>query len=110
MIAAGPVRYSGDVETLRLQFEHNAIWNRMVAVGDRLPDVPLVEVDLGPIHLDRLRHTGPVVLIFFRYAASTACDAALRGYEFTLAPALAGLDAHLVAVSPQAPARLEVVK
>ena len=105
-----PVRYSDDVEAFRLQCERNAIWNRMVAPGDRLPNIPLLEVDLGPIHLDRLRHTGPVVLAFFPYAGSPECDAALRTYQHTMAPALAGLDAHLVAVSPQAPERLEAVK
>jgi peroxiredoxin len=104
------VRYSGDAEALRLQFERNAIWNRMVSAGDRLPAVPLVEVDLGPIHLDRLRQTGPVVLVFVRYAGSPECDAALRGYQYTLAPTLDALGAHLVAVSPQAPAELEAVK
>jgi peroxiredoxin len=104
------VRHSGDAEAFRLQFDRSAIWSRMVAVGDRLPDLPLIEADLGPIHLDRLRDTGPVVLVFFRYAGSPECDAALRYYEFTLAPALAGLDAHLVAVSPQAAPRLEAVK
>lgn len=105
-----PVRYSSDVDTFRRQFERDAIWNHMVAPGDRLPDVPLLEVDLGPVHLDRLRHTGPLVLVFIRYAASPECSAALREYESTLAPALAGLDAHLVAVSPQVPQRLEEVK
>jgi peroxiredoxin len=105
-----PVRYSDDAEAFRLQFERDAIWNRMVAPGDRLPDVPLLEADLGPIHLQRLRDTGPVVLIFFRHAGSPECEAALRAYQYTLAPALSGLDAHLVAVSPQVPERLEPVK
>jgi peroxiredoxin len=82
----------------------------MVTAGDLLPDLPLLEVDLGPIHLNRLRDTGPVVLVFFRHAYSPECDAALRAYRDSLAPALAALDAHLVAVSPQAPARLEAVK
>ena len=104
------VRHSGDAEAFRLQFERNAIWNRMVAPGDRLPDEPVIEVDLGPIHLDRLRQIGPVVLVFFRHAGSPECAAALRTYQHTLAPGLAGLDAHLVAVSPQAPALLEAAK
>ena len=108
--AGPPVRYSGDAEAFRLQFERNAIWNRMVAPGDRLPDVPLIEVDLGPLHLERLRHTGPVVLVFFRHAGSPECEAALRTYQHVLAPVLAGLDAHLLAVSPQAPALLADVK
>ena len=108
--AARPVRYSGDIEAFRLQFEQDAIWHRMIAAGDRLPDLPLLEADLGVIHLDRLRHTGPVVLVFFHYAGSPECEAALRTYEYTLAPALDGLDAHLVAVSPQVPERLAAVK
>jgi peroxiredoxin len=108
--AVPQIRYRGDAEALRLQFERNAIWNRMVCAGDRLPDVPLIEAELGPIHLDRLRHTGPVVLVFFRYAGSPECEAALRNYRHTLAPALSGLDAHLVAVSPQVPQRLAEAK
>jgi peroxiredoxin len=102
--------YDGDAEAVRLQFEHSAIWNRMVAAGDRLPDLPVIEADLGPVHLDRLRHTGPLVLVFFRYAGSPECDAALRSYQYSLAPTLAALDAHLVAVSPQVPERLEALK
>lgn len=101
---------TGDAEAVRLQFEHSAIWNRMVAPGDRLPAMPVVEVDLGPLHLDRLLHTGPAVLIFVRYAGSRECEAALRSYQYTLAPALVALDAHLVAISPQAPDRLAAAK
>ncbi|MET0417206.1 MAG: redoxin domain-containing protein, partial [Actinoplanes sp.] len=75
-----------------------------------LPTSPLVEVDLGPIHLSRMLHTGPVVLLFIRYAGSPACAAALRAYETTLAPALADRSAHLVAVSPQRSDRLRPLK
>lgn len=108
--AGRPIRHGVDDQTFRFTFESNAIWNRMVAAGDRLPDLPLLEVDLGPIHLNRLRDTGPVVLVFFRHANSAPCDTALRAYRDSLAPGLAALDAHLVAVSPQAPARLEAIK
>ena len=107
------VRNTGDRvddQAFRLQFESSAIWNRMVAAGDRMPDLPLLEVDLGPIHLDRLRRTGPVVLLFFRHAGSALCEAALRTYRDSLVPGLTALDAHLVAVSPQEPGRLEAVK
>lgn len=82
----------------------------MVASGDRLPVPSLIEVDLGPIHLSRMLHTGPVVLMFIRHAASTTCETALRGYRHTLAPVLADLSAHFVAVSPQAPDRLAGLK
>jgi peroxiredoxin len=99
-----------DGEDFRQLLDRNAIWNRMVAPGDRLPLHPLVEVHLGPIHLDRLLHTGPLVLLFFRHAGSPACETALRDYRATLAPALDDLDAHLVAVSPQAPDRLAALQ
>jgi peroxiredoxin len=91
-------------------FEREAIWDRMVRRGDRLPSAVLLEADLGPIHLDRLRQTGPIVLVFFRYASSEPCNITLAGYQYALAPALADLDAHLVAVSPQIPRRLAEVK
>jgi peroxiredoxin len=94
----------------RRQFERDGIWSRMVAPGDMLPELPLVEVDLGPIRLDRMRLIGPIVLIFFRYASSPDCNAALGAYAKDLAPALDGLGAHLVAVSPQLPDRLRAVK
>ena len=104
------VRSRADEEALRRQFDRDAIWDRMVKPGDRLPSATLLEADLGPIHLDRLRLTGPIVLVFFRYAASDPCDAALATYQRRLAPALAGTAAHLVAVSPQIPTRLADVK
>ncbi|WP_433290564.1 redoxin domain-containing protein [Actinoplanes sp. CA-030573] len=106
----GSVRRGSDHDALRRQFDRDAIWNRMVKPGDRLPSATLLEADLGPIHLDRLRMTGSIVLVFFRYASSDPCNATLSAYEHQLAPALAGTDAHLVAVSPQVPQRLADVK
>jgi peroxiredoxin len=94
----------------RRQFERDGIWSRMVAPGDRLPELPLVEVDLGPIRMDRMRRIGPIVLVFFRYASSPEGNAMLRAYAKDLGPALDGLGAHLVAVSPQMPDRLRSVK
>lgn len=86
---------------VRRQFEKDAVWSRMVTPGARVPDLPLIEVDLGPIHLRRLLDTGPLVLVFFRYAGSAACEETLVAYERTLAPACTDLGVHLVAVSPQ---------
>jgi peroxiredoxin len=54
--------------------------------------------------------TGPIVLVFFRYASSEPCTTALAAYQRELAPALADTDAHLVAVSPQIPRRLAELK
>jgi len=110
MMTATQDRSRVDDGAFRQLLERNAIWNRMVTAGDRLPIHPLVEVDLGPIHLDRLLHTGPLVLAFIRYANSPDCEAALLDYRTSLAPALRTLDAHLVAVSPQRPERLAAVK
>ncbi|WP_430782678.1 redoxin domain-containing protein [Actinoplanes sp. G11-F43] len=99
-----------DHEAFQQLLDRNAIWKRMVAAGDRLPPHPLYEVDLGPVHPARLLATGPLVLVFVRYAGSPACDAALRSYQGHLQPELDRLGAHLVAVSPQAPNRLAAVK
>ncbi|MGK5685604.1 redoxin domain-containing protein [Actinoplanes sp. URMC 104] len=105
--AAHRVRPVGDAG---FAFDRGDIWDRMVRPGDRLPSAVLLEADLGPIHLDRLRMTGPIVFVFFPYASSARAGAALADYEHRLHPALAATDAHLVAVSPQIPARLAEVK
>ncbi|MBU2664217.1 redoxin domain-containing protein [Actinoplanes bogorensis] len=88
--------------------ERDDIWDRLVKTGHRVPSAVLIEADLGPIHLDRLRRTGPIVLIFFPYATAEPAETALAGYERNLWPALT--DAHLVAVSPQVPDRLAEIK
>jgi len=104
------VRRRAEEEAVRRQFEMDAVWSRMIAPGGRVPDLPLIEVDLGPIHLRRLLHTGPLVLVFFRYAGSAPCEDTLVAYQRTLAPACADLGAHLVAVSPQRAELLAPVK
>jgi peroxiredoxin len=107
--AAPAGRPRPDEIALHRQFDRD-IWDRLVKPGDRLPSMPLLEADLGPIHLDRLRQTGPIVLVFFRYASSEPCNTALAAYQRDLAPALADSDVHLVAVSPQVPQRLAHLK
>lgn len=104
-----PGQRRGD-PALRKQFDRDAILHRLVKPGDQLPSVVLLEADLGPIHLDRLRMTGSIVLVFVKYAASEVCAATLERYQRELMPALAATDAHLVAVSPQVPQRLAEVK
>jgi peroxiredoxin len=97
-------------EALRRQFARDAIWDRMVKPGETLPSLPLLEADLGPIHLDRLRMTGSIVMVFFKYATSEPCNTMLATYQRELAPALNETDAHLLAVSPQIPRRLADLK
>ncbi|MEV6597631.1 redoxin domain-containing protein [Actinoplanes sp. NPDC051346] len=99
-----------DDTAFRRLMSRNAFWERMIGAGARLPIRPLIEVDLGPIHLDRMLRTGPVVLVFVRHAESAACNATLLDFRTTLAPALDDLDAHLVAVSPQVPQQLATLK
>ncbi|MFI7599910.1 redoxin domain-containing protein [Actinoplanes sp. NPDC049681] len=97
-------------QAFRRQLERDAVWSRMIAPGGRIPDLAVVEADLGPVHLHRLLDTGPLVLVFFRHAASPECDAVLAAYETRLAPVLTELNAHLVAVSPQRADRLAGLK
>ena|SRR5690349_19068145 len=98
-----------DEAALRRRFDRD-IWDRLVRPGDRVPSMPLLEADLGPIHLDRLRLTGPVVLVFFAHGSAEPDDRALAGYQRDLVPALDAAGAHLVAVSPQLPQRLVDLK
>ncbi|MEU7901411.1 redoxin domain-containing protein [Actinoplanes sp. NPDC049118] len=101
-MTTAPVRLRSAEETaFRRQLAKDAVWSRMVAPGGRVPAMPLIEVDLGPIHLDRLLQTGPLVLVFFSCAESASVDAVLAGYQRTLLPACTDAGAHLVAVSPQ---------
>ncbi len=81
-----------------------------VKAGDPVPPFSLPEVLGGTIGLDRQLADGPVVLVFFRYEGCPACNIALRHYQLELYPALAGLGAALVAVSPQVPGRLAAIK
>lgn len=92
------LRPSADA-AFRRQLERDAVWSRMIAPGGRVPDLPVVEVELGPLFLRRLLDTGPLALIFFRHASSPACEKALLAYDRELS----ALDAHVVAVSPQRP-------
>ena len=101
------VRRVPDSAALQRRFGTD-IWDRLVRPGDRLPSLPLLEADLGAIHLDRLRLTGPIVLVFFPYASSGPANLALAAYQRDLVPELH--DAHLVAVSPQIPQRLTEIK
>jgi peroxiredoxin len=81
-----------------------------VKAGDVVEPFSLPEVHGGTITLERLLAGGPAVLLFFRYAGCPACNIALRHYQTELHPALAGLGATLVAISPQVPDKLLAIK
>ncbi|MCK9926745.1 AhpC/TSA family protein [Frankia sp. Mgl5] len=95
---------------LRRSLEEKADRARFVKPGDVVPPFALAEVGGGTVRLDDLLTDGPVVLVFFRFEGCPACNAALRGYQLTLAPALRELGAHLVIVSPQIAERLAAIK
>jgi peroxiredoxin len=81
-----------------------------VKPGDVIENFELPDVDGGTVVLDELLAKGPVVLLFFRFAGCPACNLALPYYQRQLAPAVAGLGATLVAISPQIPLKLRDIK
>ncbi|WP_201832746.1 peroxiredoxin-like family protein [Microvirga zambiensis] len=82
----------------------------IVKPGDSVEPFELLDVEGGRLSLDELVASGPVVLIFFRFAGCPACNIALPYYEQRLARPLADLGVRLVAVSPQVPERLVEIK
>jgi peroxiredoxin len=70
--------------------------------GAPAPDFTLPNVDGRPVTLSALLAQGPVVLTFYRGAWCPYCNLQLRAYQAIL-PQIRGLDATLVAVSPQTP-------
>jgi peroxiredoxin len=94
----------------RQSLQNEADWSRVVKAGDVVAPFALDEVDGGTVTLADLVHTGPTVLIFFRFENCPACNAALPAYRDALAPELDKLGAHLVAISPQITERLVAIK
>lgn len=81
-----------------------------VKAGDVV--APFAVEDVGGKYqsLESLLRSGPVVLVFFRFAGCPACNIALPYYNEALQPGLKALGATLVALSPQVPDRLEAIK
>jgi peroxiredoxin len=94
----------------RRLLEQTADRSAFVKAGDVVEPFVLPEVLGGTVDLERLLAAGPVVLLFFRFAGCPACNISLRHYQQELYPALAGLGATLVAVSPQVPGKLAAIK
>jgi peroxiredoxin len=97
-------------EANRQSLEDKADRDGFVKVGDTVAPFVLDEADGGQVVLSDLLADGPVVLLFFRFEGCPACNAALRGYQETLAGPLKELGAHLVAISPQVADRLGAIK
>ncbi len=94
----------------RQHLEETADRAAWVKPGDVIEPFVLPEVLGGTVDLERLLADGPVVLLFFRFANCPACNISLRHYQRELYPALAGLGATLVAVSPQVPEKLAAIR
>jgi len=76
------------------------------ATHHALPGQTVAPADLrtatgASVSLDTLTRSGPVVLVFFRFAECPACNIALPYYRDTLWPALQAAGIGLAAVSPQ---------
>ena len=106
-MAPGDLRANIDQRRL---LEETADRDAFVKAGDVVEPFVLPEVLGGTVDLERLLADGPVVLLFFRFAGCPACNISLRHYQQELYPALAGLGATLVAVSPQVPGKLAAIK
>ncbi|SFU21800.1 peroxiredoxin-like family protein [Mesorhizobium sp. YR577] len=81
-----------------------------VKAGDLVPDFVLEEVGGARLTRDSLLASGPLVMIFFRFAGCPVCNVALPYYDRELAPTLAELGVGLIAISPQVPERLVEIK
>ncbi|OWJ69175.1 peroxiredoxin-like family protein [Inquilinus limosus] len=81
-----------------------------VQAGDTVADFQVPEVDGATLSLGTLLASGPLVLVFFRFAGCPACNIALPYYRDQLAPGLRELGATLLALSPQVPERLVEIK
>jgi peroxiredoxin len=95
---------------LRQSLEDNADRDGFIKVGDQVDPFVLSEADGGTVALTELLASGPVVLLFFRFESCPACNAALHGYQETLAGPLRELGATLVAISPQVAELLPAIK
>ncbi len=73
-----------------------------LSVGERAPDFTLADAFGADVTLSELYARGPVVLTFYRGEWCPFCNVQLRHLQRAL-PAIRGLHATLVAVSPQAP-------
>lgn len=76
---------------------------KVVKTGDRVAPFELEDSRGGPLSLAELTASGPVALVFFRFAGCPACNLALPYYDRQLRPALDALGVQLVAVSPHLP-------
>jgi peroxiredoxin len=95
---------------LRQSLEDNADRHGFIKVGDKVDPFVLAEADGGEVVLADLLARGPVVLLFFRFESCPACNAALHGYQETLASPLRELGVTLVAISPQVAELLPRIK
>lgn len=76
---------------------------KVIKTGEKVEPFTL-ELSTGDrVDLDDLTISGPVALIFFRFAGCPACNIALPHYDSELHPALSDVGIRLLAVSPHLP-------
>jgi peroxiredoxin len=94
----------------RRHLDETADREKFVKGGDVVPPFALTDSEGETLDSEALLKSGPLVLIFFRFAGCPACNIALPYYQRALAPGLRALGARLVAVSPQIPERLGEIR
>lgn len=75
----------------------------VIAVGERLPDLDLLDVHGTSTTLQAALDARRTVLVFYRGVWCPFCNIALNAYQTDLLPALLDRGVGLVAVSPQKP-------
>lgn len=83
-------------------FDATGIAARALRVGAHAPDVTLPDASGKPVRLSDVWRRGPLVVVFYRGGWCTYCNLQLRAWQ-QHADALTGLDATLLAISPQTP-------
>ncbi|MEB3213904.1 MAG: peroxiredoxin-like family protein [Leptolyngbyaceae bacterium] len=80
----------------------SGIIDRILKVGDRLPDITLPNVHREPVRIQTLLENGPVIITFYRGEWCPYCNIELRALQQYL-PDFKAAGATLVAISPQTP-------
>lgn len=98
---------AGVFETEQTELTTAGVPDRVVAVGDILPNAELLTATGSAVTLSETLDSTPAVIVFYRGAWCPYCNITLRTYQNDLLPALTSRGVKLIAVSPQTPAGSE---
>lgn len=101
--AHAPQEVTGVFARQRAELDAAGVPKGVIAVGDSVPDVTLLDAHGAQTSLYAAMGEQPAVLVFYRGAWCPYCNIALRTYQERLVPALPSRQVTLIAVSPQKP-------